>query len=281
MRSGIRRSVRGRRLIPLLALAVSLPLLAGYALLEPRWLKIRKIDFIHRDIPQAFDGKTIVFLTDIHHGPFFSRERVAGLVRTVNRLAPDLVLLGGDYVHRDPKYIVPCFQELGKLEAPLGIFGVLGNHDHWEDASLTRKCMAEAGITLVENQCEWFHLNGHRIAVGGVGDLWEDAQDLEAATAGAAAADFVILLSHNPDYAEQVTGDRVDLVLSGHTHGGQVAVFGLWAPAVPSRYGQKYRAGMVDTGYASVFVSTGVGTITPPVRFCARPEIVLITLKNR
>ncbi|MGB9594408.1 MAG: metallophosphoesterase, partial [Anaerolineae bacterium] len=93
--------------------------------------------------------------------------------------------------------------------------------------------------------------------------------------------DFVILLSHNPDYAERLITRDIDLMLSGHTHGGQVTLFGLWAAAVPSAYGQKYRGGFVRTEHTLVYVTTGVGTITPPVRFWARPEVVLITLERR
>ena len=111
-------------------------------------------------------------------------------------------------------------------------------------------------------------------------DLWEGTQDLEATTQDALADDFVILVSHNPDYAEHMDTDRVDLVLNGHTHGGQVTFFGLWAPFVPSEFGQKYRSGVVQTGSTIVVISNGIGTITPPVRFFARPEIVLVVLER-
>jgi len=268
---------RRRRVLFVLLLSI---LLVVYILLEPHWLKVRRFTIAEPDVPPAFNGMRIVFASDIHHGPFFSADRVGKLVRRINDLEPDLILLGGDYVHRDPKYIDPSIAELAALEAPFGVFAVLGNHDHWEGAERTRKRLREAGITLIENRAEWIESGGDRIRIGGVGDLWEDTQDLGATVDDAAEYVFVILLSHNPDYVEKIASNRVDLVLSGHTHSGQVTLFGLWAPLLPSRYGQKYRSGMVETEYTRVIVSNGVGTITPPVRFWARPDILLITLKG-
>lgn len=263
----------------LVALAIPIVFIA-YAFLEPYWLAVREVRFAHPDVPEAFDGMRIAFLTDIHHGPYFALERVTGAVRRANQLQPDIVLLGGDYVHRDAQFIRPCFAELSNLEPELGTFGVLGNHDHWEDAVLTSHSMIEAGIEWINNRSVWVAKDGQRIKIGGVDDLWEGIQNLEATTADAHADDFVILVSHNPDYVEQMDTEKVDLVFSGHTHGGQVTFFGLWAPFVPSEFGQKYRTGVVQTGSTTVVISNGIGTIAPPLRFFARPEIVLVVLER-
>ena len=117
-----------------------------------------------------------------------------------------------------------------------------------------------------------------RLRICGVGDLWTDRQNLPAALGDATERDAVILLSHNPDFAETLEDRRVGLILSGHTHGGQVVLPGFGAPIVPSRYGQKYLHGLVQGPRSQVFISRGVGTVTPPIRFFCRPEIVLITL---
>lgn len=261
----------------LLALSI---LLVAYAFLEPYWLTVREVRIVDPDVPEAFDGARIAFLTDIHHGPYFSLARVKNAVVTTNRLQPDIILLGGDYVFEDAQYIVPCFSELAKLEATIAAFGVLGNHDHWQDAVLTSKSMVEAGIEWVNNSAVWVERDGQRIKIGGVGDLWEGSQDIAPTIADVTEEDFVILVSHNPDYVEMMATRKVDLVFSGHTHGGQVTFFGLWAPFVPSLYGQKYRTGTVNTGFTTVIISNGVGTITPPIRFFARPEIVLVQLER-
>jgi len=255
-------------------------LLVAYAFLEPYWLTVREVHIVDPDIPESFDGTRIAFLTDIHHGPDFSLARVRRAVERTNQLHPDIILLGGDYVYGDPKYIVPCFAELARLEATIGKFGALGNHDHYQDAVLTSQTMVEAGIEWINNRAQWVSRNGQRIKIGGVGDLWEGSQDITPTIGDTTEEDFVILLSHNPDYVETMTTRRVDLVLSGHTHGGQVTLFGRWAPFVPSQYGQKYRTGMVDTAFTTVIISNGIGTIPPAVRFFARPEIVLIHLQR-
>ncbi|MDH7490032.1 MAG: metallophosphoesterase [Anaerolineae bacterium] len=256
-------------------------LMVAYAFVEPYWLRVRHLTVADVDVPPAFHGTRIAFLSDIHHGPFFSLKRVRRVVDIVNGLRPDIILLGGDYVHRDARYIAPVFAELARLRAPLGVFAVAGNHDDWEGIDETRAAMARAGIVNLDNRAAWITMGGDRIRIGGVGDLWEDAHEIAPTLDGVRESDFVILLSHNPDFAEQIQTDGIDLVLSGHTHGGQVTLFGLWATAVPSAYGQKYRSGFVRTEHTLAYVTTGVGTITPPVRFCARPEVVLITLERR
>ncbi len=281
-------------------LSAVLILLLVYSAIEPLLLRVRPVEIVSSDLPPTFDGLTIAFLTDIHHGPFFSRERVRHLVLRTNALAPDLILLGGDYVHRSSRYTVPVFKELAGLTAPLGVFGVLGNHDHWEDADLSRQAMAQAGIHALDNSALWLERGddvrqrggggeakrgddenrGHeRIRLGGVADLLTDDPQWAPALDGTTAGDFVLVVAHNPDLAETLRDDHVDLMLSGHTHGGQVTAFGLWAPLIPSRYGQKYRTGLVSAPHTNVLVSNGIGTITPPLRFFAAPEIVLVTLR--
>ena len=264
----------------LVALIGALVTLLYASVIEPRWLIVREVEILDSDIPPSFDGKRIAFLTDMHHGPYFSLRRVKSLVDRTNALQPDLILMGGDYVYLGAQYIGPCFAELARLDAPCGKFGVLGNHDHWNDARLTRQGMRAAGITVLDNRAEWIAVGEERIRVGGVGDLWEDSQHLSATTSGVKDEDLAILLSHNPDYVESIHTAAVDLVLSGHTHGGQVTVFGLWAPITNSDFGQKYRSGVVRTPSTTAIVSNGVGTVTPPLRFGARPEIILIHLRR-
>lgn len=259
---------------PLLLLAYS------YAL-EPYWFEVKGITLTSHDIPLSFAGKKIVFISDVHHGPFFSRERVAEVVRRVNELKPDIIILGGDYVYKSPQYIAPCFEELKKLNASLGVFGIRGNHDHWESAEQTKQEMKQAGIFLLDNDAVWIESGRERIRLGGVGDLWENEQDINATIDATSENDYVILVSHNPDYAEDITANKVDLILSGHTHGGQVTFFGLWAPVTVSSYGNKYRSGLIDTGHTKVFVTKGVGMIGLPIRFFARPEITIITLRHQ
>jgi hypothetical protein len=169
-------------------------------------------------------------------------------------------------------------QALSLLKSPWGIYGVLGNHDHWEGAEETREAMKANKIVEMTNSGVWIERNGARLRLSGVGDFMEDVQDLDNALADTQQTEAAILLSHNPDFVDSITDRRVGLVLSGHTHGGQIVLPVVGAPRVPSRYGQKYLRGLIKTPYTQVFVTRGLGTITPPLRFCCRPEITFITI---
>ncbi len=249
-----------------------------YPFLEARWCRVTRRTIALPNLPPPFRGTTVALLADVHHGPFVPLAYVRHIVELTNALRPDIVALAGDYVHRSASYIAPAIGELGKLTATLGRFAVRGNHDNWESVRLSRAALAAAKIPDLNNRGIWLERRGARLRVCGVGDLWTDRQYLGAALGDATERDAVLLLSHNPDFVETLRDPRVGLVLSGHTHGGQVVVPGYGAPIVPSRYGQKYLYGLVQGPCARVFVTRGVGTVTPPVRFLCRPEIVLITL---
>lgn len=252
--------------------------LLTYMYLETRWIKTNRIEIVSSDVPASFENKKVVFVSDIHHGPYLSRRRVRKLIKRINSISPDIILLGGDYVQRNPKYIKPFFTEAKELRANVGIYGVLGNHDHWENKELTRKLMTQCGFNICDNASFWAHMNSDSIKIGGVGDLWEDVQIIENTTIDLGTEDFCILISHNPDYFEQVPPSSIDLAVAGHTHGGQVTFFGKSAPVLPIVNGEKYRYGLKTKGDSFLYITSGVGTVTPPVRFFCRPEIVVFTL---
>jgi predicted MPP superfamily phosphohydrolase len=253
----------------------------AYPILEARWCRVARATIAVPRLPAPFVGTTIAFLSDTHHGPYVSLDHVRQAVDLANALEPDIVALGGDYVSKDRKYIAPGVGALGALHAPLGRFGVLGNHDVWEGSGETSEALAKAGIREVTNTGVWVERDGARLRLAGVGDLWTDSQDLNAALGDATPHDATILLSHNPDFAERVHDPRVSLILSGHTHGGQVVVPWWGAPYVPSAFGQKYLHGIVQGPSCPVFVSRGIGTTGPPVRFRCPPEVVFLTLTSR
>lgn len=269
--------------IRLLAIAASFSfLLLVYTFYEPYLIEIKKDTIISKKINSDTNNLKIIFVSDIHHGPFFSRERVHKLVSTINNESPDIVILGGDYVHRDKKYILPCFDELQYLKVKYGVYAVLGNHDNWEGKELTIENIKKANINLLDNNAKCIDVRNSRLKIGGVGDYLEDTQDITPTLTGIKKEDFVILVTHNPDYIEEIKDNtQIDLVFSGHTHGGQVTFFGLYAPILPTKTGQKYRTGKIRVGNMTVIVSNGIGTITPPVRFFARPQINVVTLKSK
>lgn len=258
-------------------------IMAGiYPFIEPFLLRTVHLEISHPDIPDGFDGFSMVFMADIHHGPYFSQRRVAKLVQRVNVLNPRIVLLGGDYVHRyDTKHLYSFYQEMSGLEADYGVYAVMGNHDYWMSEALSVQQMAESNIRLLRNNGVWIEHQQDRIYLGGVDDFMAGHPDVQMTIQGVKDEDFTLLLSHNPDVAEAQSVEGVDWILSGHNHGGQVTLFGLWAPILPSNFGQKYRSGLVQKGDTTLYITNGVGTITPPVRFFARPEIVHIILRKQ
>ncbi len=251
-----------------------------YSLIEPYWIQTEEIKIESNQIPAQFDGKKIVFISDVHLGswPFFDQKRTEDLVNQVNELHPDMILLGGDYVSDETPYISPCFTELSKLNAPLGVYGVLGNNDPHNQSI---KAMKNAGITYIGNDGDWIENQGAKIRVGGVGDMRTDTQNQAAAIGNANKSDFLVLVSHNPDFFPQVDKSYVDVMLSGHTHGGQITFFGIWAPVVHSQYGNKYRTGIIKENNTTLIVSNGIGTIMLPMRFFARPQIIVLELKRK
>ena len=254
---------------------------ASYGLFESGWVEVSRPTLSLPHLPKAFDGLTIAFLTDLHHGPFTSIDYVASVVRTTLALHPDLIILGGDYSLKDSKYVRPCFDMLAGLTAPLGVYGVLGNHDYWHGVEETREGFKLARIEELTNRGVWVERGTSRFRLGGVDDLWMGRVDVTAALGNATSTDACLLVSHNPDLAEKLRDPRVGLMLSGHTHGGQVVFPTGGAPFVPSRYGQKYLHGVVQAPATTVYVSRGLGTTSVPVRFCSRPELTLLTLNGR
>jgi predicted MPP superfamily phosphohydrolase len=251
----------------------------AYSLMEARWLVVNRVTITVPNLPAGFKGKTLAFMADLHHGPYVPLSYIRHAVDMANALKPDLIALGGDYPHRGTAYIAPCIHELSRLRAPMGVYAILGNHDHYYGAQpQVSAALRAANIPELTNRGQWIESAGARLWLCGVDDFWWGTQNLPAALGPTKTSDAVILLSHNPDYVEEIHDGRVGLVLSGHTHGGQVDLPIIGPPVVPSLYGQKYAHGLVRGPVTQIFVTRGVGTITPPVRLFCKPEIVLATL---
>lgn len=268
--------------------AAALSLGAYGTAIENRALEVTRLPFAVKDLPAELEGLRIAFMADLHAGPFTPNDYLAEVARQVNALQPDLVLIPGDFVDKHGRYFDDAARMLSMLRPAIGTLGTLGNHDHWEGTALAHRKLTEAGVTLIDND-RVFLTKDRRItrrpqdealALAGVGDLWVDKPDLQKALSGIGPSTPRLLLSHNPDFAEEAPDKtaRVDLMLSGHTHGGQMRVPLLGTPFLPSRYGQKYASGLVQGPAWPVYVTRGIGVAGSPVRLGVRPELTLLTL---
>lgn len=275
---------------------VGMGVLAGATypvMIEPGWLKVRRLKVPIKGLPPSLNGLTLVQLSDFHHDEWISIDHVHDAIRLANSLQPDIMLLTGDYVTSTPELIAPAVQALQELKSRIGSVGVLGNHDWWTDVKETRRQFENANIPLIDNDRLFVTANRKfskdpdsdaGLCIAGVGDLWEDTIEPERALRGVSEATPRLLLSHNPDAAEEDSirnGDhRIDLMISGHTHGGQVRLPFIGTPIVPSAFGSKYVQGLVDGPACRVQISAGIGLAMLPIRFNVPPEIVHITLQS-
>jgi predicted MPP superfamily phosphohydrolase len=256
--------------------------------LEPGALQLREYDVPIADLPPSLDGLRIVQVADTHYGPFMTLRYLRYALDWANSLNPDLLVFNGDYV-QDAHAIAPGIALFDRSRARLGMAAVLGNHDHWEGAEACRKMFQSVGIPLIDNTRLFVTATGLQIALpageaiclGGVGDLWCDTVSPETAFRDVPAAMPRLLLSHNPDVAEHLPSRlRVDLMLSGHTHGGQVSLPRIGAPFIASRFGKRYLGGLCQGPRCRVLVSRGVGVAGIPVRMGVPPELCHITLRR-
>ncbi|OON98085.1 MAG: hypothetical protein ATN32_04915 [Candidatus Epulonipiscium fishelsonii] len=257
-------------------------LITTYALFEPYWQKYKEYEVINKQIPSAFEGFKIAFLADIHYGGAIGEKNLSKIVRDVNAWEPDLVILGGDYIARK-KHIYPCFKQLAKLRAAKGVYGVLGNHDVTEGLEDTINAMKKAHIKSINNDAIWITKNKQKIKLGGVGDFWTQEQNLKKTLYDTKPEDYIILVTHNPQFVYKLNDkDDINLILSGHTHGGQLPLLkylGKYVPAeIDEKFAFSYLSGKSKRHHKDVIVSNGVGTAKFPLRIMTRPEIIYITL---
>lgn len=260
--------------------------LAEYALAPlGRWerqrLVVETVEIAVHGLAPAFDGYRIAFFTDPHLSPLVPRWWVERAVAHTMALDADLVVLGGDYVDDDPHYVSAVGEVLRPLRARDGVVGVLGNHDHYVDASGVRAQLRAAGVRELLNASLAVTRGGARLVIAGVGDLQCDAIDFARALAGVGEDVPRIVVSHDPDvFAYWPAEVRLDLMLSGHTHGGQAWLPILGPPFVPSQFGFRYLHGLIREGERQLYVSRGVGASGVPIRWKCPPELTLAVLRR-
>jgi predicted MPP superfamily phosphohydrolase len=262
--------------------------LAGDAiLLEPNRPRIVRQDFFLPRWPERLDGFTVALLSDFHYDPYFSIHPLRAAIPMVNRLRPDLIVLAGDFVslplfgddEKGAFAAEPCARLLQQMTAPQGLWAVLGNHDAGTDAEHVTRALQASNIRVLANQSQAIERNGARIWLAGVNDVLSGTADLAQTVGAIPAGEAVILLAHEPDFADQASRFQIDLQLSGHSHGGQIRI-----PPLPPLYlpplAKKYVRGTYQVGPLAVYTTVGLGTIGVPMRLNCPPEITLLTLHS-
>jgi predicted MPP superfamily phosphohydrolase len=228
-------------------------------------------------LPNAFHGLRVVQISDIHHGLFLPKEWLSEAVRQANRLNPDIIALTGDFVTYSRRNIGPAAELLGRLRARYGVFAVLGNHDFRVDADAITHALCRQRIDVLRNRHVTLSYGGQSVYVAGVDDYGYGA-DLRRAMRGVPRDGATILLAHNPRVIHLASRNNVSLVLSGHTHGGQVNL-----PLLGTVYGRsperlRYKIGWDRMGTTQIYVSCGIGTIVLPWRLRCPAEITHLEL---
>ncbi len=235
--------------------------------------------WLHRLHP-AHEGLRVVHLTDIHHSLFTPLEDVERAVHLANQLRADVVALTGDYVTLSPLYIWPVARALGKLRARLGVFAVLGNHDFQVDPDLITRALRAQHIRVLRNAHHSLRLGTAPLWLVGVDDLWWNGDDLPAALRSIPARDPKILLCHNPLGIHHAATQGIDLVLSGHTHGGQVRLPVVGSVYGRSKLGRRFVEGWNRLQGTQIYVSRGIGKVLVPLRVGCPPEIACLRLRR-
>jgi predicted MPP superfamily phosphohydrolase len=255
--------------------------------LERHEIDITQRTFYLSNLPPAFDGFRIVQISDIHLEEFTEDFFLRRVIEHVNSLAAEVVVVTGDFVSRGPMSIEVSWAAAGRCAQLLGTltckerFGILGNHDAIVGSKIVRGHMEENGLPILVNANVKIEREGQHIFLGGIDDYSFGVPNLSEAVPENPDAP-VILLAHEPDFLNKVVahdrGKNVDLVLSGHTHGGQVRIPGIRPLFLPP-LGKIYTEGHYRVGSTQLYVNRGIGTVGVPFRFNCRPEVTVITLR--
>lgn len=252
-----------------------------YAPILRRYLTVATAEIPIARLPAAFDGTTLLFLSDVHAGPFLSTAALAAAFARLGTLEADVVIHGGDLATSNVPEVLPHRAAISGLTAPLGVFAVYGNHDHYtHDVAAVSRFYESCGVRVLNNDAIPLSRGGSLLALAGIDDWNIGSPDLDQALARAAvvAPDApVVLISHNPDVFPEAAAREVALTLSGHTHGGQVRIPGRPVLVKMSRY--RLDEGRYEHDGAQIVVSRGVGVCGIPIRVACAPEAVLVTLR--
>jgi predicted MPP superfamily phosphohydrolase len=280
-------------LIKRIALIGAGALLADVLGVDPQHVVAEDVTFHLERLPPAFDGFKITQLSDIHYGFTIGEHYLHRAIEISNEFMPDLVVVTGDFVNaptigsKKHKAAMahdadPCGKELSKLRSRLGTLACMGNHDAYTNTATVMKLLEKWNIPTLHNRSVSVENGADRLWISGVGDVLHGHAQLDVAVSGLPPDEVVILLAHEPDYADGVATypHRIDVQLSGHSHGGQVRLPFIGATVLPP-LAKKYPQGWRKIGDLQLYTNRGLGTTQLPVRFLCPPEVTRIVLRRK
>jgi len=247
--------------------------------IERRFVRIRRIDVAIASLPPEFDGYRIAQLSDLHVGSFDPKSRALEWVALSNALEPDLVAVTGDLVTSGRGFYRDVAEALGELRGKDGVFVSMGNHDLWDNDELTR-LVAERGPTVLRDSSRVVRRGDALLNVAGIDAHLRTAAGVSETLKRCVPSAPIILLAHYPSLFDAAAAAGADLILTGHTHGGQLGVPFLGQRLNLARLTGQRSRGLVYSGKTAMYVNAGLGTTGPPMRLAVPPEIALITLRR-
>lgn len=231
-------------------------------------------------LPKGLEGLRIVQLSDIHSGIYMTETQMRDIFQLVNEQHPALVAITGDFVDNSPSEIPALYRALPDLQSEYGVFGCLGNHDHYASAPVVASALRQQGVRVLTNESQTLRVNGETLSLLGVDDIesrTSNAVRMEQAVRNTPSDSFRILLSHRPDLFDDAREQHIDLTLAGHTHGGQIGFEVMGVPLYPIHLFHDYAKGLYEIGNNKLYVNVGIGMVGVPVRL-VRPELTVIEL---
>ncbi len=252
----------------------------GYGCTLRRWFFVtRRVDIPVRGLAPAFDGFTIAQLSDLHIGAFTPLWWGLRWVRKANAANADIVVVTGDMVTSGVAFHDDIAELVGNLRAKEGVYVIMGNHDYFGEGEPLVSLLRERHAHVLRNEGVVLERDGARLFLAGMDDIWTRRDNLDASLADRPEGVPTVLLAHDPDRFPQAARRNVDVVLSGHTHGGQIAMPFLDRFITASKLAHQFHLGLYQDGDSTLYVHPGLGTTGPPMRLGVAPAIALIRLR--
>jgi len=254
--------------------------------------QVRTVNYFKKNLPEQLNNFRIAFISDIHADQFTDSKRLQKYVTEVNKLNPDLVLVGGDFISSSPEYIQTAAEYIGKIKSQYGIYSCVGDHDNWayrndykRSLLAIENALNQQNIKMFDNRDEVLNINNAKIDIVFITNTYVEhinRSTLNELTADTAKYDLKILLTHQPhnNVVQRAANTGFDLLLAGHTHGGQITFLFPFTNLTPTMLETRYIRGNFHFGRMLMVVTRGLGMSLVPLRYNSKPEITIINIRK-